>query len=97
MPLLKKLKQINPTSQFGHVGCQEAQHRIKRALLLCHQHGIESYAVFVDLVKAFETVHHKLLYRILEKYGIPPTIVQNIKKLYDNCKVNNIINYFNCI
>ena len=85
--LLKKFKKINPASQFGHVVCQEAQHTIKRALLLRRQHGLESYAVFIDLVKAFDTVHHKLLYRILEKYGIPPIIVQNIKKLYDNCKV----------
>jgi hypothetical protein len=56
--LLKRLKEINPTSQFDHVGCQEAQHTIKRALLLRRQHGLESYAVFADLVKAFDTVQH---------------------------------------
>jgi hypothetical protein len=32
--LLKRSKQINPTSQFRHIGCQEAQHIIKKALLL---------------------------------------------------------------
>ena len=85
--LLKRLKQINPTSQFGHIGCQEAQHTIKRALLLRRQYGLESYAVFVDLVKAFDTVHHQLLCEILTKYGLPPALVQIIKKLYDNCKV----------
>jgi hypothetical protein len=31
--LLKRFKQINPTSQFSHVRCQEAQHTIKEALL----------------------------------------------------------------
>jgi hypothetical protein len=70
--LLKRLKEVNPSSQFGHVGCQEAQHTIKRALLLRRQHGLESYAVFVDLVKAFDTVNHQLLYLILAKYGLPP-------------------------
>jgi len=50
--LLKRFKEINPESQFGHVGCQEAQHTIKRALLLRQQHGLESHAIFVDLVKA---------------------------------------------
>ena len=59
--LLKRFRDINPTSQFSHVGCQEAQHTIKRALLLRHQHGLESHAIFVDLVKAFDTVHHDLL------------------------------------
>jgi hypothetical protein len=85
--LLKRFKEINPTSQFGHVGCQEAQHTIKRALLLRRQHGLESHAIFVDLVKAFDTVHHDLLCQILRKYGLPPPIVQNVKKLYKNCRV----------
>jgi hypothetical protein len=85
--LLKRLKEVNPSSQFGHVGCQEAQHTIKRALLLRRQHGLESYAVFVDLVKAFDTVNHQLLYLILAKYGLPPPIIEAVKKLYRDCKV----------
>jgi hypothetical protein len=85
--LMKRFKEINPSSQFGHIGCQEAQHVIKRALLLRRQHGLESYAIFVDLVKAFDTVHHELLCQILVKYGLPPPIIENIQKLYRNCKV----------
>ena len=69
---MKRFKEINPTSQFGHIRCQEAQHVIKRALLLRRQHGLESYAIFVDLVKAFDTVQHDLLCQILTKYGLPP-------------------------
>ena len=85
--LLKRFNQLAPESQFGHIGCQEAQHILKRALLLRRQHGLESYAVFVDLVKAFDTVHHDLLCQILAKYGLPPLLVQTVKKLYKNCKV----------
>jgi hypothetical protein len=62
-----------------------------KALLLCRQHGLESYAVFMDLVKAFDTVHHNLLYCILDKYGLPPIIIQNIEKLYKCFKVKVII------
>jgi hypothetical protein len=40
-----------------------------------------------DLVKAFGTVNHDLLCQILLKYGLPTTLVQNVKKLYNNCKV----------
>ena len=43
-------------------------------------------AIFVDLVTAFDTVHHDLLRQILIKYGLPPPIVKNIQKLYQNCK-----------
>jgi hypothetical protein len=78
--LLSRFKELKPFSQFGHVGCQEAQHIIKRALLLRRQHGLESHAIFVDLVKAFDAVNHELLYQILEKYGLPPPLVQVIKK-----------------
>ena len=85
--LLNQFKQLKPSTQFGHIGCQEAQHIIKRALLLRRQHGLESHAVFVDLVKAFDTVNHELLYKILEKYGLPPPLIQAIKKNYTNCKV----------
>ena len=78
--LLKRFKELKPSSQFGHIGCQEAQHIIKRALLLRRQYGLESHAIFVDLVKAFDTVNHELLYQILEKYGLPPPLIQVIKK-----------------
>jgi hypothetical protein len=54
---------------------------------LPRQHGLESYTIFVDLIKAFDTINHDLLYQILIKYSLPTTLVQNIKKLYDNCKV----------
>ena len=41
----------------------------------------------VDLVKAFDTVHHKLMCEILSKYGLPPALIKIIKKLYKNCTV----------
>ncbi len=85
--LLHGLKQVGTNAQFGHIRCQEAQHILNRALLLRCQHGLESYAIFVDLVKAFDTVHHDLLCKILNKYGIPEYLVKNVAKLYKNCIV----------
>jgi hypothetical protein len=54
--LLKRLDEIGDRSQFGHMGCQEVQHTIKRALLPRRKHGIPTYALFVNLVKAFDTI-----------------------------------------
>jgi hypothetical protein len=85
--LLKRFSEINPTTQFGHIGCQEVLHVIKRALLLRRQHGLESYAIFINLVKAFDTVNHKLLCKILDKYGLPPRLIATISKLYENCHI----------
>ena len=66
--LLKHLRRFGSKAQFGMIGCQEAQHTLKKALLLRRQHGLETYALFVDLVKAFDTVQHPLLFDILKKY-----------------------------
>jgi len=39
------------------------------------------------LVKAFDTIQHQLLFKILQKYGLPNTLIQVIKKIYSNCFV----------
>ena len=50
-------------------------------------YGLETYVLFTDLVKAFDTVNHSLLIKVLSKYGIPPTMHRTIAKLYKNYKV----------
>ena len=87
--LLKNLERTtNKINQFGHIRCQEALHSLRYTLILRKQHGLETYAIFVDLVKTFATVNHSLLIKVLSKYGIPPTMCRTIAKLlYENCKV----------
>jgi hypothetical protein len=70
------------------VGCQEAQHTLKKALVLRRQHGLESYALFVDLVKVFDTVQHPLLFENLKRYRVPNSRVRVIEKMYKDCIVN---------
>jgi hypothetical protein len=35
------------------------------------QHQQDTYLLFIDLIKAFDTANHGLLFAILEKYGTP--------------------------
>jgi hypothetical protein len=63
--LLQHLKTFGSKLQFGMVGCQEAQQTLEKALHLRCQHGLETFALFVDLIKAFDTVQHPLLSGIL--------------------------------
>jgi hypothetical protein len=83
--LLKHLKTFGSKTKFGMVGCQEAQHTLKKALLLRCQHGLETYALFIDLVKYFDTVQHSLLFEVLTKYGVPDSLVRVVKKMYKDC------------
>jgi len=86
--LLKNLERtMSKINQFSHIGCQEALQTLRSALILWRQHGLETYALFVDLVKAFDTINYSLLIIVLSKYGIPPTMCRTIAKLYKNCKV----------
>eukprot|EP00978_Attheya_sp_CCMP212_P015928 scaffold41313_cov53-Attheya_sp.AAC.1 len=57
-------------------------------LELRRNHNLPTWALFVDLVKAFDTANHALMYRILRKYGVPPQLCNVIKRLYEGASVN---------
>jgi hypothetical protein len=68
------------------VGYQEAQHMLKKALHLRHHHGLEIYTI--DLIKAFDTVQHPLLFGILNRYGVPEPLIKVIKKMFKDCSIS---------
>ena len=70
-------------SLFGK-GCADATFSLKLALQTLHEHNQESFTLFVDLVKAYDTVNRELLWQILKKFGIPPQMIKVLQKLYNN-------------
>ena len=42
--------------------------------------------VVIDYSKAFDCVEHKLIWEALDRFGIPPHIMSDIKALYENQK-----------
>ena len=61
------------------VGCQDGMLALRTVLHTRHDHDLPSHAAFVDLVKAFDTVNHKLLLSSLAKFGAPPKFVHAIE------------------
>ena len=51
------------------------------------EHGLSSWVVFIDLVKAFDTVPREALFTVLRKYGLPDAFVNVVKSLYENFTV----------
>eukprot|EP00921_Rhytidocystis_pertsovi_P026473 GHVQ01042707.1.p1 GENE.GHVQ01042707.1~~GHVQ01042707.1.p1 ORF type:complete len:357 (+),score=36.41 GHVQ01042707.1:540-1610(+) len=45
------------------------------------------YVVFVDLIKAFDTVKRQALWKLLRKLGVPPKVVNLITQLHTNNQV----------
>lgn len=43
--------------------------------------------IFIDQVIVFDTVHHKVLLKLLNKFGIPKHIIQVIERLYNEFKI----------
>ena len=47
-----------------------------------HEHNQGSWAVFIDLVKAFPSVNRTGLWAVLAKFGVPPRLLARIERLH---------------
>ena len=62
--------------------------------------NLPAVMVFVDFCKAFDSIFHSIMFKILEAYGIPCNLLRAIKATYDNLKAkvvspNGDTQYFN--
>jgi hypothetical protein len=65
-------------------GCRDALYILRSLLQTRRKHNLPSWALFVDLEKAFDTVGHELLFALLRTYGIPEDVINVIQRLYKN-------------
>lgn len=89
--LLTVIKEHGVEYQFGSQpgrGCTDGLFTVRSLLQLRRQHNQESWGLFVDLVKAFDTANHELLFKLLEKYGTPQPLIDVIRRLYANSSLN---------
>ena len=42
------------------------------------------YIVRVDLRKAYNSVPHKVMWKVLEKYGFPSSMINHFMKVYES-------------
>ena len=60
---------------------------LKVALHKRKEHGLSSWVVYVDLIKAFDSVSRESMYKVLSKLGVPENLVDLIIRLHTNCIV----------
>ena len=88
--LFKIIKKQGVKYKFGSspgVGCQDGILTINTLLHTRHNHNLPSYAEFFDLVKAFNTVNHDMMLKILKRYGAPPKLHSAISRIYQDFKI----------
>ena len=74
--------------ECGHIGCADANFSIKSAIQILREYDTEAYVLFVDLVKAYDTINRDLVWKILTQYGVPDEMLVVIKKLYQDVTIN---------
>jgi hypothetical protein len=52
------------------------------------EHNQESWVLFVDLVKAYDTVNREMLWKILKILGVPDNLIEVLQKLYTDVTIN---------
>ena len=82
-------------------GCCDAVFAVKLALKKRREHSKETWVLFLDLVKAFDRVPRDLLWRILDRFGVPFKLVSILKSLHNNINVkftvDDITHNLNCV
>jgi hypothetical protein len=89
--LTKHLATFSIDEQCGSMikkGCADATFPLKLALQTLREHNQEAYILFVDLVKAYDTVNREMLWIILDRLGVPPQMITVLKKLYTDVTIH---------
>ena len=61
---------------------------LKCALQTLREHNYSSWVLYVDPIKAYDTINREMMFLILAKYGIPTNTINVIKKLYNDITIN---------
>jgi len=81
------IESLDIESQCGYRygrGCRDAIFAVRLLLKKRKEHQLETWAVFVDLVKAFDTVNRVFLWEVLVRFGCPESFVDRLRAIHKN-------------
>ena len=68
-------------------GCADTTSTLKITVQNLQAADQDTYVLFVDIVKAFDSVNREMLRKILRKYGIPEETILIIEKMYTDITI----------
>lgn len=83
--IYKKCEAISGDTQFGFrkgLGTREALFAMKILLQQCYDHQQDVHVCFIDYEKAFDTIRHEPLMKILKEADLDSKDIQIIRELY---------------
>ena len=86
-PYLEKIGLKEQDGFMKNRGCADATSTLKIMLQNLQAIDQDTYVLYVDIVKAFDSVNREMLWEILSKYGLPDSIIAVIKKMYTNIQI----------
>ena len=90
--LLDDIVHENQCGFLCHHGLVDMIFAIRQIQERCQELKQCLYLLFMDLIKAFDTVSHTSLWQILCKLGCPPRIISNLRYFHDGMMVRVTIN-----
>ena len=85
---VKESLDIEPQSGFRRErGSCDAIFSVRQLIAKRREHGLETWLLFVDLVKAFDRVPRELLWEVMRRQGVPHKIVSLLKALHASVHV----------
>ena len=88
--LMKLMEEVAPEEQNGfrpRRSTVDGSFTVNMILRKRREHNMETWALFIDLVKAFDTVPHRALFAVLRRYGVPDHCLNIIIRLHDRAKL----------
>ena len=93
--LEKVAEEVLAESQCGFRkgrGCVDMIFCARQVIEKTLEHEESLYSVFADLKKAYDSIPQDALWRVLEKYGYPPTMVSIIRSFHESMSAKLKIN-----
>jgi len=63
----------------------------------CRDNNVDALLISLDAKKAFDSVSHKYLHRVLQAYGFSDSFIQTVKMLYNDIKANVLVNGYKSV